>query len=179
MPAESTSTASTEHPVLNLASLAPEYSEEHHGVYLSAVKRAIDEQPDVKNIALAGTYGTGKSSVLRQLRGVYPERVIELSLLTLGAKPETVEVTDDMNPAAGTTTNRIQKEIVKQLLYQQKPTDAPESRFRRISRVRWKFELLLAGIAVAVGIGLALLVGIRSPLRRRSALSSTRVRPGP
>lgn len=142
-----------------LASLAPEYSEANHSVYLAVLKRAIDEQPEVRNVALAGTYGTGKSSILHQLHREYDGRVIELSLLTLGAKPEEVEPSDDINPAAGTTTNRIQKEIVKQLLYQQRPTDAPESRFRRISRFRWKPELLVASAVVVVGIAVAALYG--------------------
>lgn len=160
MTADSTTTASTDDTTPKLSSLAPKFSEKHHGVYLSVVKRAIEEQRDVKNIALAGTYGTGKSSILRELGDAYPGRVIELSLLTLGAKPEVVDSSDDMNPAAATTTNRIQKEIVKQLLYQQKPTDAPESRFKRISRVRWRREFLHAGIASVVGIVFALIFGV-------------------
>ncbi len=142
-----------------LGSLAPVYSDMHHGLYLGVITRALNEQPEVRNIALAGTYGTGKSSILHRLHDAYPGRVIELSLLTLGARPEDLQPTGEMNPAAGTTTNRIQKEIVKQLLYQQRPTDAPESRFRRITRFRWGRELLLAVAVAAVGIAIAMLFG--------------------
>ncbi|MBN8424410.1 hypothetical protein JF531_07730 [Microbacterium esteraromaticum] len=159
MPGESDTKTRVDGGAPMLTSLAPEYSDANHSVYLAVLKRAIDDQPMVRNIALSGTYGTGKSSILHQLHREYDGRVVELSLLTLGAKPDEVEPSDDMNPAAGTTTNRIQKEIVKQLLYQQRPTDAPESRFRRISRFRWKPELLIASAAVLIGVTAAALFG--------------------
>ncbi|WP_419707858.1 hypothetical protein [Promicromonospora sp. NFX87] len=114
----------------------------------------------VRNIALAGTYGAGKSSVLRELASTHPKRVIEISLLTLGEKDENAAVADDRNPAAVTTTNRIQKEIVKQLLYQQNPSDVPDSRFRRIARFRRVREV---GLAMAIGLA-ALVVMIASGL---------------
>ncbi|MBQ1052157.1 hypothetical protein KBX50_27335 [Micromonospora sp. C51] len=133
--------------------MAPKVDKEEHDVYVSVLKRAIDEQTDVRNIALTGTYGTGKSSILRTVAKTYPKRVIEVSLSTLGVQPAPDELGDEGNPAAMTKTNLIQKEIVKQLLYQQMPADAPESRFRRISRFpRWR-EFLLA-----LGVGLLLVV---------------------
>ncbi|WP_158289754.1 hypothetical protein [Micromonospora sp. S4605] len=39
-----------------LDSLAPKVDKEEHGVYVTILKRAIDEQTDVRNIALTGTY---------------------------------------------------------------------------------------------------------------------------
>lgn len=145
------------HHAPELMSLAPKYSEESHGFYYSMVERALKRQPDVRNIALAGTYGTGKSSILHQVRKKFKKRVVEVSLLSLGAKPEEIDDKNnknaDVNPAAASKTNRIQKEIVKQLLYQQKPTDAPDSRFRRIARFRWIPEIL-----TAVGLALVALI---------------------
>lgn len=144
-----------------LDSLIPEYVEADHGVYLTILKRAIDEQVGVRNIALSGTYGTGKSSILAQVAADYPKRVIELSLSTLGTHPtvanagtsssESVGSAADFDRPSESTTNRIQKEIVKQLLYQQKPSAAPESRFRRISRFpRWREYGIALGVAVLV-----------------------------
>lgn len=140
-------------PVPELHTLAPEYNADQHSVYVSILKRAIESQPEVRNIALAGTYGTGKSSILSEFSNQFSNRVIEVSLLTLGVEPESSTTSDEAsNPAATTTTNRIQKEIVKQLLYQQRPSAAPESRFRRIARFRWLRELF-----IALGVGLAAL----------------------
>ncbi|MCD4850630.1 hypothetical protein LN996_07390 [Arthrobacter sp. AK01] len=140
-------------PVPELKPLAPKYDPLHHRTYVAALENAITRQPTVRNIALSGTYGTGKSSILAELAYRLKDRVLEVSLLTLGEKPEKTATTEETNPAAATTTNRIQKEIVKQLLYQQKPSAAPESRFRRITRIQWRREVayaLLSGLAVLV-----------------------------
>lgn len=152
--------AQTDSTAPNLSSLAPEYSFDVHGVYFTILKTTVDTQPAVRNIALAGTYGTGKSSILRQVADEYSERVVELSLLTLGVQADPAAVVGETNPAATSTTNRIQKEIVKQLLYQQRPTTAPESRFRRISRFRWASELRIAGIAATIALVLATAIGL-------------------
>ncbi|MFJ6302133.1 YobI family P-loop NTPase [Pseudarthrobacter oxydans] len=156
-----------------LTSLAPNYSHEDHGVYFTILKRAIDEQPHVRNIALAGTYGTGKSSILRKVSEEYKERVIELSLLTLGVQPEPTPTSQDSNPAATSTTNRIQKEIVKQLLYQQRPADAPESRFRRIVRFRWRTEITFAATAGVIAAILAFVAGLDAKISPTFAVTFT------
>lgn len=145
----------------DLITLAPQYSFAAHGVYLTILKSTIDSKPSIHNIALAGTYGAGKSSILGELAQQYPKRVVEVSLLTLGAKEDARSGAQEGSPPAPATnaaayskTNRIQKEIVKQLLYKQKPTKAPGSRFHRIvGHNRW-VEL---GVAAAVGAAVVLL----------------------
>jgi hypothetical protein len=148
---------------LKLESLAPEYSKERHSTYFAVLKRAVEEQPGVRNIALAGPYGVGKSSVLNKVADEFGDRVIKISLLTLGVEPEETATAKGGNPAAETTSNRIQKEIVKQLLYQQRPSDAPESRFRRIARFRWRRELLVASTAALVAVVLLVVAGVDLP----------------
>ena len=59
--------------VPELHALAPEYKAAQHGLYVDILKRAIEKQPNVRNIALAGTYGTGKSSILREFVSVTVE----------------------------------------------------------------------------------------------------------
>lgn len=132
--------ANTRQP--RLRSLGAEFNEDHHGVYLEALKNAIENEPDMRNIAVTGAYGTGKSSVLSEVAKLYPGRVLELSLSTVGS--DQVEAPPDaggepgteINPASTTITNRIQKEIVKQILYRDAPWKTPGSRFRRLSRFR-------------------------------------------
>ncbi|GAA1402446.1 YobI family P-loop NTPase [Oerskovia paurometabola] len=157
----------TAQPAPELKSLGPEFNGEQHQVYLDILVRAIDEQAGVRNIALAGAYGTGKSSILRKLADSFKGRVVEISLMTLGKKLDPIATGAEGNPAAGTPTNRVQKEIVKQLLYRRSPSQAPESRFNRIARFRSGREI---GIAVLAGIlTLAVLVAAgldTSPLAR-------------
>lgn len=130
--------------VIRLESLAPKYTDAAHGIYAEILRHTLAERPEVRNIALAGAYGVGKSSVLRNIVDTFDDRAITLSLLTLGSKPSKTAPPKDANPAAQTTSNRIQREIVKQLLYRQTPRQAPDSRFRRIVQFHLKRETALA-----------------------------------
>lgn len=139
---------------ITLRSLAPSYEEDKHGIYVTALTRALRESDDVRNIALTGAYGTGKSSVLKRLSEIdeFKDRVLELSLSTVGVTEKRPKGDSDTNPAEWTKTNLIQKEIVKQILYRDAPTKTRGSRFRRISRFRWAPE-----IGSAIGVGALLL----------------------
>lgn len=124
---------------IELRSLAPEYIDDHHKTYVSRLNAAASDSRN-KNIALTGRYGTCKSSILdeftkgqetpqaetfdrkasgdkstkgkgkkRGKRKPSPKKVLRISINTL--EPDKGE---DL-------TNRIQKELVKQLVYRAKP----------------------------------------------------------
>lgn len=137
--------------VWNLVPLTPEYLEAEHSGYVSALEAALEDD-EIRNIALSGNYGVGKSSILRELGKRLDGRVVELSLSTL-APLEASKLDESVPLQATTPTNRIQQEIVKQLLYREDPSKTPASRFRRIERFRWWREFgtaALIGLAVAV-----------------------------
>lgn len=146
-------TAERTRPFTNwhLLPLTPEFIDKEHGVYLEALQSALENQK-IRNIALSGQYGVGKSSILQELARSNSDEVLELSLSTLA--PLADEGVEDAVPEqAKTTTNRIQQEIVKQLLYREKPSKTPGSRFRRIERFNLFRELTLAClIAFAITI---------------------------
>lgn len=167
-----------QNPVLgepwNLVPLTPEYLEAEHSGYVAAIEAALaDDQ--IRNIALSGNYGVGKSSILQEVARRQDSRVVELSLSTLS--PIEASKLDDSVPKQATTpTNRIQQEIVKQLLYREEPSKTPGSRFRRIERFRWQREILTAallGLAVAVIFLLtgwtAKIVSVITPLKQIGA----------
>lgn len=142
---------STEKPKWSLVPLTPEYLEAEHSGYVSALETAL-EDGEIRNIALSGNYGVGKSSILRELGKRLDGRVVELSLSTL-APIEASKLDESIPLQAATPTNRIQQEIVKQLLYREDPSKTPASRFRRIERFRWWRGFgtaALLGLAVAV-----------------------------
>ena len=141
----------TEKSKWSLIPLTPEYLEAEHSGYVSALGAALQDD-EIRNIALSGNYGVGKSSILRELGKRLDGRVVELSLSTL-APIEASKLDESVPLQAMTPTNRIQQEIVKQLLYREDPSKTPASRFRRIERFRWWREFgtaALIGLAVAV-----------------------------
>lgn len=109
---------------LKLQPLSPSYNSKHHWVYVQALADAVTRTgaQAPRNIALTGPYGSGKSSVIHGLGQQLAEtsggdagsrEVVSISLSSLGIKDD-VEPNDDEQVA-----NRIQKEIVKQLLYRE------------------------------------------------------------
>jgi hypothetical protein len=158
-------TVSDGKPVLR--SLAPEFNEDQHKLYVDLLVDAIEKKPTVRNIALTGPYGTGKSSILGEVARKYPKRVVEISFSTVGnipgKEPGGVPATDDTNAAAATPTNRIEKEIVKQILYKEDPSKTRGSRFRRITRFRWGRQIAF-GLAVGLlALGVLFLTGLDKP----------------
>lgn len=132
---------------LTLVPLTPKYDPALHGTYFDAIENALqNSKSSVLNIALTGSYGVGKSSILEQVARTNKRQVISISLSTLGFADE-----PDPGGVKVTKTNRIQKEIVKQLLYSQDPIRMPGSRYRRTTRFRFLREVGLAAL-IAVPI---------------------------
>lgn len=138
-------------PTWDLTALTPEFLETEHAQYAMAIADNL-KKDDVLNIALSGNYGVGKSSILGRVADDHVGRVVELSLSTL-SPIDNSQVDDSVPVQARTPTNRIQQEIVKQLLYREEPKSARASRFRRIERFSWGKEVVLAlmgGIVVSL-----------------------------
>lgn len=126
-----------------LAPLTSNFDPEQHQLYVDYLNRAVRESK-VKNIALTGRYGAGKSSVLEAFgaQDHLHNRVLFLALSTLGPAAENE-----------TRTNQIEKELVKQLLHRERPARLPQSRYHRIRslpRTKAVFEAVGALIALAV-----------------------------
>ncbi|WP_202796633.1 DNA-binding protein [Acidithiobacillus ferrivorans] len=135
----------------NLIPLTPKYLPNEHGHYVTAIEAALAND-QIHNIALSGNFGVGKSSILQEIARRQKKRVVELSLSTL-VPIEATKLDESMPVQATTPTNRIQREIVKQLLYRENPGKTPASRFRRIERFQWWREIwssALLGLAIAI-----------------------------
>lgn len=141
-----------------LSPLTPKFELSKHGVYFDAIQKAL-KQDNVHNIALSGSYGSGKSSVLDRIASTHKRRVVQVSLSTLGFaddaegspdKAEKDEEAAESSSIAGSKTNRIQKEIVKQLLYREDPGKMPGSRYRRTSGFKFWPNLGVAALVALV-----------------------------
>jgi hypothetical protein len=134
---------------VKLRTLAPEYDENQHGIYVQHLEEAVQEKKN-RNIALTGRYGSGKSSVLDAFEAKHPHTTVRISINTLGPDEDDEDL-----------TNRIQKELVKQLVYRLKPGQIRRSRFARPKPLtRWRAFLQALGVSV-VGLGLLWLLGVR------------------
>lgn len=153
---------------IELRSLAPEYIDDHHKTYVSRLNAAVTDKRN-KNIALTGRYGTGKSSIIEEfIKGQEqsspwwqrvwqkvrrasdkPKKVLRISITTLGPDKD-----EDL-------TNRIQKELVKQLVYRAKPGKIRRSEFSRTPELSWWRTILEAVLATTIVVGLLWLFGVR------------------
>lgn len=162
---------------LSLRPLTPQFDPEQHAIYVEQLLDALGRS-DVQRIALAGQYGTGKSSILLGLRS--DKRFQDLDLRSVTVSLTTIDAASAEgrpDASAVSVTNLIQKEVVKQLLHAQRPSKAPLSRYRRASRPRlWP----LVGQATLAALVAALLtiwfVGLWPSGRQRRA-DPCRVRP--
>lgn len=134
---------------VKLRTLAPEYDEDQHGIYVRHLEDAIREKKN-RNIALTGRYGSGKSSVLDAFEKKHQRSTVRISINTLGPDEDDEDL-----------TNRIQKELVKQLVYRLKPGQIRRSRFARPKPLtKWRAFIQAVGVSL-VGVGLMWLLGIR------------------
>lgn len=113
-----------------------------HKEYIIRLKNAID-QPNVFNIALTGSYGAGKSSILKTFKAYYPEyHYVNVSLASF------VEVNmpeSDITPKDKEEgfEEQLEYSILQQLFYHVKATNIPESRFGRIERTSSRKRILM------------------------------------
>lgn len=141
--------------IRELAPLTPMFDADQHQVYVDHLNAAVDA-PEVRNIALTGRYGSGKSSILEQFAAqqAMDSRVLCLALSTLG--PEQLSTPGNgREAAANSTTNRIEKELVKQLLHREKPSRLWQSRYQRVE-VLGRARAIGESVAVVAALGVAL-----------------------
>lgn len=128
-------------------SLVPHYQDEQHRTYLNRLEEAIHE-PKNLNIALTGRYGAGKSSVLDKFEENHKSTTLRLSISTLGPNNE-----------GATLTNRIQKELVKQLVYSASPQTLRHTRFARRVELPWWLAAIEVAVMVAIVGAFLILIG--------------------
>lgn len=122
-------------------SLTPTNCADNCEVYIDALQEAL-QNPDIKNVAVTGPYGSGKSSVIRTFfdrhNGELKLKYLTITLATF--KPE-----------KGSTSSvercAIESSILEQLFYHEKDSNIPDSRFKKIHKQPRKKLFLYALVA--------------------------------
>lgn len=130
---------------------------------LSSTAKDIPAGRRIKNIAITGPYGAGKSSIIQTLEKDYPAfKYLNLSLATLrtdevpSKSDESKADTLDNNTGIASDVaqieslnRRIEYSILQQIIYKEKSSKVPNSRLRRIRHFKTP-ELLIYGSLIII-----------------------------
>ena len=136
--------------------MTPKYDVSQHRRYVKRLRNALYEQ-NCKSVALSGSYGSGKSSILDQFIKEAKEdghSVAKVSLATFNADPCRQRDCDDPS-----ITALLEREILGQLLYQGDPSKAPKSSFNQIHDVS-----LWCKVKSAAPVSLIILIALLAAL---------------
>ncbi len=152
------------------ASLMPTTINEKEPQYLPVkeIGNKLKSDQNIRNIALTGPYGSGKSSVLKTLQKDFPYyKYLQISLATL--EPYNVDEECRRLENECEKLNRIiEYSILQQLIYREKFEKLPNSRFRRIFHFN-KSRLITWSLGI-VGFFIAFIVAFEPEIVRVDAM---------
>lgn len=128
-------------------SLTPTDNAEDCEIYLESIKWALINRKEIKNVAISGTYGSGKSSIIKTFikrisksessfkHIFYPEyRFLNISLATFKENNNDKLKPDSKNEEL---LRLIELSILQQLFFHEKNNKTPDSRFKKIKKDGW------------------------------------------
>lgn len=123
--------------------------------YITRLKRALDTE-DINNIALTGNYGSGKSTMLKTFRYLYPDeyKYLNISLASFKDNKENFEDNNDTKDENAKVEEKalerkLEVSILQQIFYHVKPSKIPDLRFKRIVNIPpWKMRLLAGQLII-------------------------------
>ncbi|WP_394351452.1 YobI family P-loop NTPase [Flavobacterium bernardetii] len=110
-------------------------------IYIDSLFWALKNK-NVKNIALTGSYGSGKSSILKTFKEKHPEfEYLNISLATFDdlfdkLEESTIQSTKLDSTKSDEINKKIELSILQQMLYVEKSSTIPNSRFQRIKNLK-------------------------------------------
>lgn len=111
--------------------------------YLNSTEMALEDK-DIKNIALTGAYGSGKSSILRTFQHHNPQhKYLNICLASFNHEEQ------DSNSYEKASLEQLEASILQQIIYHVKSSEIPASRFKKNINIGfWKSLFILFGIGI-------------------------------
>ncbi|MGJ1432481.1 hypothetical protein ACR79M_13025 [Sphingobacterium spiritivorum] len=134
-------------------SLSPIDNADPEGEYVNALNWALKNRKtaDIKNIALTGPYGSGKSSILKTFQNQNSDR--DLSFLNISLATFKEETENENSPKGADLLRLIELSILQQMFYHEEDYKIPDSRFKKIKSFKrghlWALSLGLFFLAAA------------------------------
>lgn len=101
--------------------------------YISHITK-FSEDKDVTNIAVMGPYGSGKSTILEQLKKKEPDKYININMIEFSDEVNDLNrIEDDLfrNQKKEEMVQKVEQSIVQQLIYQEDPKVLPFSKLKK------------------------------------------------
>lgn len=145
-------------------SLGPTDDAENVSEYLRAMEWAINDK-SITNIALAGPYGAGKSSIINTFLKKHPSiKYINISLAAFRENNQ-----DEIDGEGGNFEKLLEEGILKQLFYKVHYSKIPQSRYRKLHKVSFVTSLLRVLFTLALVISFTFLL---APAKIEEAISA-------
>lgn len=140
---------------LDYSSLSPIANGDKEGHYSKALQWALEnrENEDIKNIALTGPYGSGKSTILKTFQKNYKGtelKFLNISLATFKEeKPKFDEQGNPIEKDKEELLRLIETSILQQIFYHEEDKNIPDSRFKKIKSYGAK-KLFLTSLSILI-----------------------------
>ena len=128
--------------------LSPTDSAEDCDVYLDALSWALSNKKQIKNIAISGPYGSGKSSILQTFIkreehkkwSFHKNHFLNISLATFEVpKKSNGQENSNHHTCDNDTQRLIELSLLQQLFYRETNSKIPDSRLKKIQSLKsWK-----------------------------------------
>lgn len=120
----------------NFYSLSPTDNAENVDSYIQSINWALKNRDRIKNIAISGPYGSGKSSVIKTFikRNKNSEyKFLNISLATFKELNEQPNIPQNED---NEILRLIELSLLQQLFYHEKDSKIPDSRFKKMTLSR-------------------------------------------
>jgi hypothetical protein len=123
----------------NFNTLSPTDNAENVEYYIQSIEWALKNKNRIKNIAISGAYGSGKSSVIRTFIKKNKNNDYKFLNISLATFKEQKEHPNFQQNGDNDILRLIELSVLQQLFYHEKDRKIPDSRFKKIKSHKTRF----------------------------------------